>query len=155
MIDPQGQANKWVRLMEKENKLRVIKFSEGDDYIKVLDNSIQIGVPVLLEDTQTKIDPALEPILGKKTFKNVNYLFYSIMSRKDFFKLDLATETLLMIQISLYISLRKLRILIFYLIFAFFLQLLISLSLLMGLKNNYWVTLLFLKDQKLKKRERN
>ena len=30
MIDPQGQANKWIKNMEKANKLAVIKQSDGN-----------------------------------------------------------------------------------------------------------------------------
>uniref|UniRef100_H2Z3M2 Dynein axonemal heavy chain 7 n=1 Tax=Ciona savignyi TaxID=51511 RepID=H2Z3M2_CIOSA len=49
MIDPQGQANKWVKNSEKENKLSVIKLT-NTDYMRVMENSIQFGTPVLLEN---------------------------------------------------------------------------------------------------------
>lgn len=49
MIDPQGQANKWIKNMEKENKLAVLKLSDPT-YIRNLENSIQFGYPVLLEN---------------------------------------------------------------------------------------------------------
>ena len=49
MIDPQGQANKWIKNMEKENKLAVLKLSDST-YIRTLENSIQFGYPVLLEN---------------------------------------------------------------------------------------------------------
>ena len=42
MIDPQGQANKWIKNMEKENKLSVIKLSDSN-YIRTLENSITVG----------------------------------------------------------------------------------------------------------------
>ena len=41
MIDPQGQANKWIKNMEKENKLSVIKLSDSN-YIRTLENSITV-----------------------------------------------------------------------------------------------------------------
>jgi len=41
MIDPQGQANKWVKNMEKPNKLQVIKLSDNN-YVRTLENSIQV-----------------------------------------------------------------------------------------------------------------
>lgn len=41
MIDPQGQANKWVKNMEKKNKLQVIKLSD-DNYTRVLENCLQV-----------------------------------------------------------------------------------------------------------------
>lgn len=45
MIDPQGQANKWVKNMEKTNSLSVIRLSNSD-YVRILENAIQFGQPV-------------------------------------------------------------------------------------------------------------
>ena len=45
MIDPQGQANKWVKNMEKANNLRPIKSSDAD-FVRTLENCIQFGNPV-------------------------------------------------------------------------------------------------------------
>lgn len=45
MIDPQGQANKWVKNMEKANNLHVIKLSD-QDFVRTLENCIQFGTPV-------------------------------------------------------------------------------------------------------------
>lgn len=44
MIDPQGQANKWVKNMEKANSLHVIKLSDSD-FVRTLENCIQFGTP--------------------------------------------------------------------------------------------------------------
>ncbi|KAM4697749.1 dynein axonemal heavy chain 3 [Rhinophrynus dorsalis] len=68
MIDPQGQANKWVKNMEKSNKLSVIKLSDAT-YTRTLENAIQFGKPVLLENLGEEIDAILEPLLLKQTFK--------------------------------------------------------------------------------------
>ncbi|CAL8266095.1 unnamed protein product [Lota lota] len=68
MIDPQGQANKWVKNMEKSNRLNVIKLSDGD-FVRSLENCIQFGTPVLLENIGEELDPILEPLLLKQTFK--------------------------------------------------------------------------------------
>lgn len=68
MIDPQGQANKWVKNMEKENKLSVIKFSDAS-YVRTLQNALQFGTPVLLENVGEELDAFMEPILLKSTFK--------------------------------------------------------------------------------------
>lgn len=45
MIDPQGQANKWVKNMEKVNNLAIIRFNQPD-YVRILENAIQFGQPV-------------------------------------------------------------------------------------------------------------
>lgn len=68
MIDPQGQANKWVKNMEKSKNLHVIKLSDPD-FVRTLENCIQFGTPVLLENIGEELDPILEPLLLKQTFK--------------------------------------------------------------------------------------
>jgi len=45
MIDPQGQANKWVKNMEKANNVHVVKSSDAD-FVRTLENCIQFGNPV-------------------------------------------------------------------------------------------------------------
>uniref|UniRef100_A0A8C5TGG8 Dynein axonemal heavy chain 12 n=1 Tax=Malurus cyaneus samueli TaxID=2593467 RepID=A0A8C5TGG8_9PASS len=68
MIDPQGQANKWVKNFEKDNRLNVIKISDTD-YMRTVENCIQFGTPLLLENVGEELDPSLEPLLLKQTFK--------------------------------------------------------------------------------------
>ncbi|TPX60044.1 hypothetical protein PhCBS80983_g02063 [Powellomyces hirtus] len=68
MIDPQGQANRWIKNREKGKSLQVIKLTDSD-YIRTLENAIQFGTPVLLENVQEEIDPVLEPLLLKQTFR--------------------------------------------------------------------------------------
>ena len=106
LIDPQGQANKWIKNSEKKYNLRVkqavcicpslcvcvcvfelhmrllywtalaypslpvqvIKLTDSD-YIRTLENCIQFGTPVLLENVGEELDATLEPLLLKQTFK--------------------------------------------------------------------------------------
>ncbi|KAI8896128.1 dynein heavy chain and region D6 of dynein motor-domain-containing protein [Globomyces pollinis-pini] len=68
LIDPQGQANKWIRNMEKEKSLDIVKLTDRD-FLRTLENAIRFGKPVLLENVGEKLDPALEPVLLKQTFK--------------------------------------------------------------------------------------
>uniref|UniRef100_A0A3B3XMC6 Dynein axonemal heavy chain 3 n=1 Tax=Poecilia mexicana TaxID=48701 RepID=A0A3B3XMC6_9TELE len=68
MIDPQGQANRWVKNSEKDNNLSVIKLTDAD-YIRTLENCIQFGTPLLLENVGEELDPSLEPLLLKQIFK--------------------------------------------------------------------------------------
>lgn len=68
MIDPQGQANKWVKNMEKDFKLSVIKLTDSD-YMRTLENCITFGNPLLLENVAEELDPSLEPLLLKQTYK--------------------------------------------------------------------------------------
>ncbi|XP_017769725.1 PREDICTED: dynein heavy chain 7, axonemal-like [Nicrophorus vespilloides] len=68
MIDPQGQANKWVKNMEKANNIAIIRLNQSD-YVRILENAIQFGQPVLLENIGEELDAILEPVLGQQTFK--------------------------------------------------------------------------------------
>lgn len=68
MIDPQGQANKWVKNMEKDNNLAIVKLSDSD-ILRKLENSVQFGWPVLIENVGEELDPSLEPLLLRQTFK--------------------------------------------------------------------------------------
>lgn len=77
MIDPQGQANKWVKNMEKDLQLAVIKLTDAD-YMRNLENCIQFGNPLLLENVGEELDPSLEPLLLKQTFKQGNSQLSSI-----------------------------------------------------------------------------
>ncbi|XP_053785531.1 dynein axonemal heavy chain 1 isoform X3 [Desmodus rotundus] len=67
-IDPQGQANKWIKNMEKENGLDVFKLSDRD-FLRSMENAIRFGKPCLLENVGEELDPALEPVLLKQTYK--------------------------------------------------------------------------------------
>ena len=55
MIDPQGQANKWVENMEKANSLHVVKLTDAD-FICTLENCIQFGTPVLMENIREELE---------------------------------------------------------------------------------------------------
>lgn len=68
MIDPQSQANKWIKNMEKENKINVIKLS-NPKFLKIIEDSIRNGLPVLLENIEETLDPSLEPLLIKNLVK--------------------------------------------------------------------------------------
>jgi len=60
--------------MERQNHLDVIKLTDTT-YLRTLENSIQFGTPVLLENIGEELDPILEPVLQKLTFRQqVTYL---------------------------------------------------------------------------------
>lgn len=82
MIDPQGQANKWIKNSEKENQLSVIKLSDSD-YMRTLENCIQFGNPLLLENVGEELDPSLEPLLLRQTFKQGRNQLILVIELKD------------------------------------------------------------------------
>ncbi|CAB4026765.1 dynein heavy chain 1, axonemal-like, partial [Paramuricea clavata] len=94
-IDPQAQANKWIKNMEKESGIDVIKLTDKD-FLRSLENAVRFGKPCLLENVAEELDPALEPILLKQTFKQsgstVIKLGDAIIPYHDDFKFYITTK---------------------------------------------------------------
>nr|WAW84827.1 axonemal dynein heavy chain 1 [Halisarca dujardinii] len=94
-IDPQGQANKWVKNLEKEKGLDVLKLTDKD-FLRSLENAVRFGKPCLLENVKEELDPALEPILLKQTFKQAGSLVIklgdSVIPYHDDFKFYITTK---------------------------------------------------------------
>jgi dynein heavy chain len=67
-IDPQSQANRWIKNMEAEAGIETCKPSDKE-FLRMLENAVRFGRPVLMENVLEGLDPALEPILLKQTFK--------------------------------------------------------------------------------------
>ena len=90
-----GQANKWIKNLEKENKLQIIKLT-GANYMRSMENAIQFGSPILLENVGEELDPILEPILQKQTFKQqgVEYIRLgdNVIEYSQDFKLYITTR---------------------------------------------------------------
>lgn len=62
MIDPQGQANKWIKNLEKGNELQVIQPIDSN-CMEILETAIIQGHSVLLENVENSLDLALHSIL--------------------------------------------------------------------------------------------
>lgn len=62
MIDPQGQANKWIKMMENKNNMSVIKLTNSN-YMSTLQVAIEKGFPVLLENVLEELDATLGMII--------------------------------------------------------------------------------------------
>jgi dynein heavy chain len=71
MIDPQQQANQWLRKKEEKNGVAITTMRDGN-LLRTLENCIRLGKPLLLEDLSEQIEPALEPVLQKAVYKNGN-----------------------------------------------------------------------------------
>jgi dynein heavy chain len=61
MIDPQGQANRWIKAMYRDKGLKVITLNQHD-FMRTLENALHFGAPVLLQDVGEELDPALDPV---------------------------------------------------------------------------------------------
>jgi dynein heavy chain len=78
MIDPQGQANKWVKHMEaSKGDMRVTRQTDPT-FLRTLETAIRMGTAVLCEDVGEVLDPSLEPILQKQVFKQGNRLLMRV-----------------------------------------------------------------------------
>ncbi|KAL9923028.1 dynein heavy chain 2, axonemal kl-2 [Glossina fuscipes fuscipes] len=64
IIDPQMQANTWVKNNEEKNDLKIIDFTQPD-YLRTLEGALMNGNPVLLQNVGEVIDQAINPILRK------------------------------------------------------------------------------------------
>ncbi|XP_037873641.1 dynein axonemal heavy chain 12 [Bombyx mori] len=67
LIDPQGQANKWIKTMEKTNDLQVLKFTDGN-YMKVIETCLEYGKPALIDCVLEDVEAPLDPVLLKLTY---------------------------------------------------------------------------------------
>ncbi|XP_066140827.1 dynein axonemal heavy chain 10 [Euwallacea fornicatus] len=63
-IDPQQQALNWVKKREEKNDVKVLSFADSD-FLKHLEMSIKNGTPVLFQDVDDYIDPAVENVIQK------------------------------------------------------------------------------------------
>ena len=75
MIDPQMQANKWLKNQYKKRKdedpdLNIIKPTMASNVMsRGLEISIQHGNPVIFEDATETFDPLLDPVIAKQIEK--------------------------------------------------------------------------------------
>nr|XP_012223058.1 PREDICTED: dynein heavy chain 2, axonemal-like [Linepithema humile] len=80
VIDPQCQAVKWIKNMEAKNSLKVIDFGQAG-FMRVLEQAIQFGNPVLLENIGETLDPGLNPILQKAFIKSGDQMMIKVNDR--------------------------------------------------------------------------
>lgn len=85
IIDPQMQANNWIKNMEERRQLMIIDFGMID-YLRQLERAMKEGLPVLLQNVGEYLDQAINPILrrsftiqsGEKLLKfNDKYISYN------------------------------------------------------------------------------
>ncbi|MED6290068.1 Dynein heavy chain 11, axonemal, partial [Characodon lateralis] len=67
IFDPQQQAIKWIR-NRLGPELRVVQLGQKG-YMEVIEQALVWGETVLIENLPEKVDPVMEPLLGKRTIK--------------------------------------------------------------------------------------
>ena len=87
MVDPQAQANKWIKNLEAERNLKVVDLKLGD-WMRTMENAIQFGSSILIQDLGEELDPALEPVLSKAITKQGNRLILRLGDKELDYNLD-------------------------------------------------------------------
>ncbi|KAL2745195.1 dynein axonemal heavy chain 1-like [Vespula maculifrons] len=72
-IDPQGQANKWIRKTYKDVGLSITKMM-SKDILHVLESCIRFGKPCLIENVGIEFESVLDPILMRSYFKHAGQI---------------------------------------------------------------------------------
>ncbi|KAJ4452163.1 hypothetical protein ANN_03681, partial [Periplaneta americana] len=94
-IDPQGQANRWIRNMGKDAGITIAKLSDRD-LTRQLESCIRFGKPLLIENVGAELDPALDPVLLRLVYRqggqDVIKLGDSIVPYSEDFSLYMTTK---------------------------------------------------------------
>ncbi|KAL7699312.1 dynein heavy chain cytosolic putative [Lotmaria passim] len=68
LIDPQLQGIKWIRTREEKNGLRVVQTSQKG-WQRTLQTCIEEGLPCLIEGLGEFVEPVLDGVLSRQTFR--------------------------------------------------------------------------------------
>ena len=95
LIDPQGQAHKWITNRHKADGLIITSFDNR--YFKThVENALQEGKPLLIEDCGEEIDPLLDNVLAKNYIQAGRLVQVSLAGREviisDGFKMYFTTK---------------------------------------------------------------
>ncbi|XP_074097467.1 dynein heavy chain at 16F [Cotesia typhae] len=67
LIDPQEQGYQWIRNMEAENNIKISEMN-NPNLMRIIENCIRLGLPVMIYNVGEVLDPSLEPILLQQIF---------------------------------------------------------------------------------------
>ena len=75
ILDKTGIAANFIKNVEESKQISVIR-PTAHNFLRIIENSIKLGIPVLIEDNGEGFDPALEQLSLRKIYKqeNKNYV---------------------------------------------------------------------------------
>eukprot|EP00624_Nannochloropsis_granulata_P002468 evm.model.NODE_22336_length_4254_cov_36.411144.1 len=65
VVDPSGQATKFLLSKYAARKVQTTSFADGG-FLKTLASAVRFGTPLLIQDVEESIDPLLNPVLNKE-----------------------------------------------------------------------------------------
>ena len=77
LIDPQGQANNWIKNLEKNRDIKILDINQHD-ILQSLEVCIQCGTPVIIQGVLEALDPIPDPILSRSVTKKGNMLIMKL-----------------------------------------------------------------------------
>ena len=95
-VDPQKQANRWLKSMLKNKQLLTLNMSKPT-LLRDITGALRNGVPVLIEDLEEQLNPGIDPILSRQEYigeggiKQIK-LGDAIVDYDDHFKLYMTTK---------------------------------------------------------------
>lgn len=69
LVDPQHQANLWIRKSEQYNKLKVLKFTHIN-FVPAFQQCVRFGQPLLIEAIGEHLEASIEPVLHRHVFQH-------------------------------------------------------------------------------------
>ncbi|CAH0581624.1 unnamed protein product [Chrysodeixis includens] len=63
-VDPQGQALIWISHLEEKNEIQTVDFGQPN-YLKIMENCLSGGHPIIVQNVGEVLDPSIAPILNK------------------------------------------------------------------------------------------
>ncbi|XP_034941913.1 dynein heavy chain 6, axonemal [Chelonus insularis] len=95
IIDPQEQAYHWIRNMEAKNDLKICAMNDPN-LTKIVERSIRLGTPVMINNAGEVLDPSLDPVLLQQTFNQKGQTFIRFgntdIEYEDSFKLYITSK---------------------------------------------------------------
>lgn len=77
LIDPQLQGIKWLKNKEQKNNLKIVQLNQPK-YLDIIENAIENGYPVIIQNIGESIDSVLEPVLSRSFFKRGRSTFIKL-----------------------------------------------------------------------------